>query len=415
MSRIVRQPELPALTGLRFWAAFFILLNHLLLGFISRENPWLKNLLNAGGILGMNTFFILSGFIIHYNYHAKLKDFSAHSFYEFFVARFSRLYPLFICLFFVDFFATNLTLQRFNPDDVCRSLKYFLTMSQSWFYLPTSTGETITYMYPRASIAWSISTEMLMYSCYPLLLLAFSRDRAGYVARGVLVGVLALMLSLGLRWLNNNMGSIDRLGVEMFGEQAAVGRNVSFSFAFWFVYLSPYVRVFEFIIGAMTAQVFLRLRDHPVGPREVIVMPLLGLLAMLFILATFLPDAYAIAGVKNALGVIGYYPSLAIIIFVAARYGESLVCRFFSIKTFTDLGERSYSIYLFHIFVVSAATHLPDTGMPTAIRIVVLWITVFASANVLYQFIEMPARKKVRDSLLAAYPAMVRGWRRMFA
>lgn len=415
MSRVARQPELPALTGLRFWAAFFILLNHLLLGFISRDNPWLKNLLGAGGILGMNTFFILSGFIIHYNYHAKLKDFSAHSFYEFFVARFSRLYPLFVFLFLVDFFATNLTLQRFNPEDVWRSLKYFLTMSQSWFYLPTSTGEIITYMYPRASIAWSISTEMLMYSCYPLLLLAFNRDRVGHVARGILVGALALMLSLGLRWLNNHMGSVDHIGVRMFGEQAAMGRNVSYSFAFWFVFLSPYVRVFEFIIGAMTAQVFLRLRDHPIGPREAVVMPLLGMAAMLFILATFLPDAYAITWGKKTLRMVGYYPPLAIIIFVAARYGDSLVCRFFSISSFVNLGERSYSIYLFHIFLISAATHVPTAAVPTAIRILMLWATVIASAHVLYRFIEMPARKKVRDALMATYPAIVRGWRRMFA
>lgn len=413
MSRIARQPELPALTGLRFWAAFFILLNHLLLGFISRDDPWLKNLLGAAGILGMNTFFILSGFIIHYNYHARLKDFSGHSFYEFFVARFSRLYPLFVCLFLVDFFASNVT-QRFNPDDVWRSLKYFLTMSQSWFYLPTSTGETITYMYPRASITWSISTEMLMYSCYPLLLLAFRRDRVGYVARGILVCTLALILSLGLRWLNNHMGSIDRIGVEMFGEQAGMGRSVSYSFAFWFVLLSPYVRVFEFIIGAMTAHVFLKLRDQAIGRREAVVMPLLGLVAILFILATFLPDAYAIGWVKKMLRVVGYYPPLAIIIFVAARYGESIVCRIFSIEAFVNLGERSYSIYLFHIFVYAAATHVPATGIPTAVRIVVLWATVFASAHILYQFIEMPARRKVRDALMAAYPAMLRGRGKMF-
>lgn len=78
-------------------------------------------------------------------------------------------------------------------------------------------------------------------------------------------------------------------------------------------------------------------------------------------------------------------------------------------------GERSYSIYLFHIFVYAAATHVPAAGVPTVGRIAVLWATVFASAHILYQFIEMPVRKKVRDTLLAAYPAMVRGWRRMFA
>ena len=98
----------------------------------------------------------------------------------------------------------------------------------------------------------------------------------------------------------------------------------------------------------------------------------------------------------------------------AARYGESIVCRLFSIKVFVNLGERSYSIYLFHIFVYAAATHVPSTGVPTAVRIAVLWATVFASAHILYQFIEMPARRKVRDALMAAYPAMLRGRRKTF-
>lgn len=414
MPKIARQPELPALTGLRFWAAFFILLNHLLLGFISRENPWLKNLLNAGGILGMNTFFVLSGFIIHYNYHAKLQDFSRHSFFEFFVARFSRLYPLFFCLFLVDFFATNATLQRLNPEDVVRSLKYFLTLSQSWFYLPTATGETITYMYPRASITWSISTEMLMYSCYPLLLLAFIKDKLGHTVRLVVICVLVLLVSLGLRWLNNHIEVIDHFGIALFGEQAGMGRNASFSFAFWFVFLSPYVRVFEFIIGAMTAHAFLRLAHHPIGKHEAVVMPTLGLVATMFVLVSFLPDVCALDWLKTIQRLIGYYPALALIIFVAARYGNSLVSRFFSLRHFVRLGERSYSIYLFHIFVYSAATHVFTHDVLPAVRIAVLWITVFASAHVLYQFIEMPWRRGVRNALLASYPSLVRGWRNMF-
>lgn len=414
MSKILRQVDLPSLTGLRFWAAFFILLNHLLLGFISREDPWLKNMLNAGGILGMNTFFVLSGFIIHYNYHAKLQSFSRHSFFEFFVARFSRLYPLFLCLFLVDLLATNATVQRLNPDDVLRSLQYFLTLSQSWFYLPTSTGETVTYMYPRASITWSISTEMLMYSCYPLLLLAFRRDKAGHVSRVIMVCVLTVLISLGLRWLNNHMEAIDRFGVAHFGEQAGMGRSVSFSFAFWFVFLSPYVRVFEFIVGAMTAHIFLKLRHHTIGKWEAVLMPALGLIAMLFVLATFLPDAYALGPVKETQRIIGYYPALAIIIFVAARHGESLVCRFFSQKIFVNPGEYSYSVYLFHIFIYSAATHFPAAGVPVALRIIVLWATVFASAHILYRFIEMPWRRKVRDGLMAGYPALLGAWRKMF-
>src|SRR5579863_9108994 len=66
----VRREELPALTGLRFVAAFSVLLAHsasILMR--SYETPgsavfWLKQ----GSGLGMTLFFVLSGFVIHYNY-----------------------------------------------------------------------------------------------------------------------------------------------------------------------------------------------------------------------------------------------------------------------------------------------------------------------------------------------------------
>ena len=416
MSRITRQPDIPALTGLRFWAAFFILLNHLLLGFVSRENPWLKNLLGAGATLGMSTFFILSGFIIHYNYHEKLQDFSLHSFYEFFVARFSRLYPLFIFLFLVDFFATNLTIQRFNPDDVWRALKYFFVMGQSWFYLPTTTGETITYMFPRASITWSISAEMLMYSSYPLLLLLFLRDRLGNLKRILLCVGTVFMLSVGLSLTNTHMDVIDSLGVSIFGEAASVQRNASYSFAFWLLYLSPYVRVFEFIIGAVTAHLLLKLRKHKVSKSEWIVMNSLGLLSLFFIVGTFLPDQFSISWIRRTIGFVGYYPCITIIMFIAARYTRSFLCKIFSNATFVNLGERSYSIYLFHIFVYASASHPSDLGLVSiGVQIAVLWITVFACAYILYSYIEMPARVKVRNALMNAYPSISHGWKRMFS
>lgn len=414
MSKIARQPNLPPLTGLRFWAAFFILLNHLLLGFIARDNPALKNMLGASGILGMNTFFVLSGFIIHYNYHEKLKHFNAHSFFEFFVARFSRLYPLYIVLFLLELVTVDMALQGLRSEDVIGSLKYFLTMSQSWFYKLTSTGQSVTYMYPRSSISWSISTEMLMYSFYPALLLLFRRDRSSHWLRLVVVAGLVLLFSLGLRWLNNNMDVIDRYGVSLFGQNAGMGRNVSYSFAFWFVFISPYVRVFEFIIGAMTAHLFLRLRDHAPGKREQYLVPLLGLVSMLYIMATFLPDSIAIGWLQVTHRTIGYYPALAIIIFVAARHSSSFVSRYFSINSFVRLGEYSYSIYLFHIFVYSASTHASALGVVVALRIVILWATVFASAHVLYRFIEMPWRKKVRDGMMAGYPFVLERWRKLF-
>ncbi len=71
-----RRPDVPALTGLRFLAAFAVLLAHGLAATVASNEPpqgivlWLMQL--SG--FGMTLFFVLSGFVIHYNYAGLVTD-----------------------------------------------------------------------------------------------------------------------------------------------------------------------------------------------------------------------------------------------------------------------------------------------------------------------------------------------------
>jgi peptidoglycan/LPS O-acetylase OafA/YrhL len=87
--------------------------------------------------LGMTLFFVLSGFVIHYNYNAMITRRGGMR--VFFVARFARLYPLYILLFLFDFAYTGLTArsacgQIGAPDGHWLGLAFYLTLTQSWFY-----------------------------------------------------------------------------------------------------------------------------------------------------------------------------------------------------------------------------------------------------------------------------------------
>jgi hypothetical protein len=67
--KLSRPPQLDALTGLRFFAAFFILISHA----AAWTSPFIgsNTLSRFGGIpslYAMTLFFVLSGFVIHYNY-----------------------------------------------------------------------------------------------------------------------------------------------------------------------------------------------------------------------------------------------------------------------------------------------------------------------------------------------------------
>jgi peptidoglycan/LPS O-acetylase OafA/YrhL len=395
-----QQPNLPSLTGLRFWAVMFILLNHLLLGYVPRDNVLFQNLLPHAGEIGMDIFFILSGFIIHYNYSASISSFSKHSIYSFIVARIARLYPLYIFLFAVELILVG---SQFNKHDVWHSLIFFLTMSQSWFYDLNSAGQTVFFMYPQSSISWSVSTEMLLYFSYPLILKLILKDKFSHFARVIFVLIATILCSLLLSWLNYHKDFLDLGGIKLFGEQASMARSPSYSFAFWLTFVSPYVRIFEFIIGVLVCHLFLSLKNVPISTKESHIMSAMGLLSASFILATFLPNEYSIGWINQSLKVIGYYPFIAFIMFVCTRYQKSLLDQFFSWKFFVQQGEYSYSIYLFHIFIYAYAVHVLESVLPSPLRIGLLWTSVFICAFILYRFIEMPRRKWLKNKLMSYY------------
>ncbi|OYW32310.1 MAG: hypothetical protein B7Z41_08790 [Rhizobiales bacterium 12-66-7] len=70
-------------------------------------------------------------------------------------------------------------------------------------------------------------------------------------------------------------------------------------------------------------------------------------------------------------------------------------------------GEWSYSIYLFHIFLVHGATHASGPVWLQVIRILGYFVLLLTCSQVLYVFIEMPSRKKMRAFLLRL-PTLVR-------
>src|SRR5262249_2161334 len=52
--------------------------------------------------VGMTLFFVLSGFVIHLNYHGIVRAGRGGT-ADFFIARFARLYPMFLVVFAIEF------------------------------------------------------------------------------------------------------------------------------------------------------------------------------------------------------------------------------------------------------------------------------------------------------------------------
>jgi peptidoglycan/LPS O-acetylase OafA/YrhL len=112
--------------------------------------------------LEMSLFFVLSGFVIHYNYRDLfLRRGVARGLCEFAAARFARLYPLFFVFLFVAITANTLVVIGRYAFPI---LAYYVTLTQSRWCAVYSGKITINWAFP---ISWSVSTEMFFYAVYP--------------------------------------------------------------------------------------------------------------------------------------------------------------------------------------------------------------------------------------------------------
>ena len=155
-----RRDDLPSLTGLRGIAAWLVVIAHTDFFFAAAQPAWLEYAWRVCANLGMTTFFVLSGFVIHYNYGANIAAKGAPAIRSFLIARFARLYPLYLLVLLISIALSP----SFVGEFAFRTWSWrYLTMTQDW--TPTLLdGRLLATLYVGG--AWSISAEVGLYIFY---------------------------------------------------------------------------------------------------------------------------------------------------------------------------------------------------------------------------------------------------------
>src|ERR1700722_20700096 len=91
-----RRDDFPSLSGCRGIAAWLCVIAHTDGFFVALQPAWLEYAWRVCANLGMTSFFVLSGFVIHYNYGASIAAKGAPALRSFLIARFARLYTLYM-------------------------------------------------------------------------------------------------------------------------------------------------------------------------------------------------------------------------------------------------------------------------------------------------------------------------------
>src|SRR5690348_9842412 len=89
------QGHLNALTGLRFFAAFYVVIFHFGKYHLASAPHWLFNI-GRSGYIAVGLFFVLSGFVLTYTYLGGAAPWTRLDKRTFWVARLARIYPLYV-------------------------------------------------------------------------------------------------------------------------------------------------------------------------------------------------------------------------------------------------------------------------------------------------------------------------------
>ncbi len=323
--------------GLRALAVLPILLFHLDSGFC------------PGGFVGVDVFFVISGYLIT---RLVLKDGANFSFRQFYVRQFFRIFPALLATCVLSLVASWFILAPTDYASFARSaIAATFAVSNFYFYAAVDYFNVSTLLHPLLH-TWSLGVEEQFYLVWPaLIVLAASR---GFT----LWSLVAIV------------------GVASFAA-ASLFRNSDPQLIF---YMMPF-RMFEFAAGAGVLAVEERWARAPKLANAALGAVGMGLLACACFRLdgnTPWPSVWTLA---PALGT-------STLILAGARGGwRALLAN----GAFRFIGRISYSLYLVHWPLIALYRYYA-VAEPSALEIVGLGIGSIAMAWAMYAFVETPFR-----------------------
>ena len=365
--------EIRALTGLRIVAAVWVVLFHFrpMLGDASPGfRDALAPVLNCGA-QGVDLFFILSGFVLTWNYLDRMgRSWSARATLHFLWLRLARVWPVYLVTLHLAALWVIFTLHVGHvpsPDASQLSATSYvrqILLVQLWFqpYFDGSSWD---------GPAWSISAEWLAYLLFGLLILVIFRMKQATRARSLVW--LALAASLPPVALLLASG-------QFYTPWSWLPRIVT-----------------QFTAGVLACAAVRRLRPTDRARRVAGYLSALVTVAVVGIL--YLLDAHPLTGVQDSGGVVDV---LFVPLVIALAIGTGTLPRLLSTRLMVFGGEISFCLYMVHELVHTGwgwaveQFRLPLGDFPWKWNVVGLLTIAVGAAILLYHLVEEPARRWMR-------------------
>lgn len=296
------------------------------------------------GFIGVDVFFVLSGFLITSILRGEIADTGSIDLWRFYLFRASRLYPPLLLMLVVYLVFAGILWPARQSDANALFAAVYLTDYRTIF---------VTHSTPVAH-TWSLAVEEHFYMVWPFVIWLTRR-----MERKRLIIVLAICFAVAIIWRMADFYLLSDLGSAKFRTDT---------------------RASGLILGSLVAMVGWR----PKRAAALISTVSLACFAVLFV--RYYPNDTTIQGPMGLGGV--YVDVTAAALILSLDSGQSDVSNFLSSAPLVRLGVLSYSIYLWHYMLYFATmgkvVALPDFALVLAASIGI--------AEISYRFVERPLK-----------------------
>lgn len=347
---------MPGLDGLRAIAVLGIIIYHL-------NKQWL-----TGGFLGVDTFFVISGYLITSLLLKEYDDTGIIKLKSFWIRRLKRLLPAVIVLLMVVGTAT-LLLKSDNIIRIKHDIIAAIFYVSNWWYIAKDVNYFEQFSFMPLKHLWSLAIEEQFYIFFPVILVTLlltikKRYKIGFIFWGVSIISLGLMM-----FIYSINGDHSR------------------------VYFGTDTRLQTLLLGVILAFLWppFKLKNDP--PKVVkYVIDSIGSLSFIVLILLF----FIINDETNWIYDGGFYLISILTLFIIASvvHPSTWIAKIFSNPVLVFIGKRSYSLYLWHFAVISFVhSYYVDGQIPVYVYFIDISLTIIF-AELSYRFIETPFRKE---------------------
>ena len=353
---------LPSIDSLRALAVLAVIIYHVDVNYL------------PGGFLGVDLFFVLSGYLISSLIIKEYRKTGSLNLYNFYIRRARRLLPavyFMITVGLVVMVLFNEVLLRKSHLDAIFGYIY----SSNWWYIfhKLDYFDSFGAQSPFKHL-WSLAIEEQFYMIFPLLFLLINRkkkskDGTYKLNKNFLYVVLGLILvSLIAHILLFDINNISR------------------------IYFGTDTRAFSLLVGVVGAILYPMEKLHAkVTPQQNIMYSVVSLVSIATLITVMIYtseyNTWLYRGGFLLVAILG------LIVIISSGKQHTLMSRLLSFKPVVFIGKISYSLYLWHFPILVLTTPVSEIGNPNIIFVILRVILTFVLASASYVFVETPIRK----------------------